>query len=266
MQDDLIGIQSNINSIYQWMKDWLNDPETIKKLKQNISKYKQYYSTYDQEYRTEPISKNINTQIQNQNANIDWAKNTMRIYNHDKEEYKGHGVMGSYDAINNDLWISPRNINRNRQITEQMIADKEPDALELGWPTVNNLLTEEMTHAQRGYPQEVASEQIVKNSSKKYNISQDGEGYLNNGAEIYASLQRLRRITDLKPGQKINKAWIQNHINAIKSSRLGGMDPELLIQLNNEVAYNMQDNENNDLKIPYAKSGKKLIKKISECR
>jgi len=60
--------------------------------------------------------------------------------------------------------------------------------------------------------------------------------YLYSGAELYASLQRLRRLTGLKPGQNIDAEWIKQHKKEIEESRLGGMDPEVLIRLNNELA------------------------------
>jgi len=95
------------------------------------------------------------------------ANNAFRVYDHTLEPYNGMGIMGMYDyspenGKARDIWISPRNIEANKEVTDRMIKDGDEHALDLGYPSIFNLTTEEMVHASEPYPQEVVAEAILK--------------------------------------------------------------------------------------------------------
>lgn len=242
-----------------WINNWLSAPETKRKLNENIKKYKHLYKTPESKYAS--TSTNVDTQLKNQKENLNWANEQFREYDHNKEPYKGQGIMGmyAYETEPNgprDIWVSPRNIEDNRELIDKYIFKGDKYALSLGYPSFFNLATEEMVHATEPYPQEIAAEQILKEEGlNTYDVEDFNKDYLQSGPELYASLQRLRRLTGLKPGQNIDDKWIQEHKQEIEQSRLGGMDPKVLIRMNNELALNTSPFSS---EIQYALNGGKL--------
>ncbi len=97
-----------------------------------------------------------------------------------------------------------------------------------------------------------------------------GEGY--NPKKVYKELMQIRYDNRLSPNYKVDEGdlgMFQGHENIRKgkgmNSILHKVDKEKLLQLFNDVAYNDQQSENQD--IAYAKKGKKLMPKrnVKKC-